>query len=116
MVAQETAPAHDPLVDALVEALGAERGAVVDVSANRTTLELNGDKAQAVLEKGSPVDLHPRAFAIGRAVTTVVGPIPVLLWKVEATTYRLFPRSSFADYLARWLLDAMSEYDGPAVP
>lgn len=116
VVAKETAPAYDPLVDALLEALGVERGAVVDVSANRTTLELSGEKARAVLEKGCPVDLHPRAFTPGRAVTTVVGPIPVLLWQVEATTYRLFPRSSFADYLARWLLDAMSEYDGPAVP
>ncbi len=116
VVAHETSPAHDPLVDALVEAQGVERGAVVDVSANRTTLELSGEKARAVLEKGCPVDLHHRAFAPGRAVTTVVGPIAVLLWQVEATTYRLFPRSSFADYLARWLLDAMSEYDGPAVP
>ncbi len=115
VVAQETAPAYDPLVDALTEALGAERGAVVDVSANRTILELSGEKARAVLEKGCPVDLHDRAFTAGRAVTTVVGPIAVLLWRVEATTYRILPRSSFADYLARWLLDAMAEYVEPAV-
>lgn len=115
VVAQEAAPAHEPLVDALIAALGTERGAVVDVSANRTTLELSGEQARAVLEKGCPVDLHPRAFTPGRAITTVVGPIPVVLWQVAPTTYRLFPRSSFADYLARWLLDAMSEYDGPAV-
>ena len=91
-------------------------GSVVDVSANLTTLELSGPAAREVLEKGCPLDLHPRAFGPGRAVSTTVGPIPVLLWQLDdSPTYRLLPRSSFADYLARWLIDAMSEYGGPRV-
>ncbi|MGQ4386157.1 sarcosine oxidase subunit gamma [Streptomyces sp. SAS_270] len=101
----------------LREALGTDPGSVVDVSANRTALELSGPAAREVLEKGCPLDLHPRAFAAGQAVSTTVGPIAVLLWQVDDTpTYRLFPRSSFADYLARWLIDAMSEYRRPEVP
>ncbi|WP_406011197.1 sarcosine oxidase subunit gamma [Streptomyces sp. NBC_00637] len=101
----------------LREALGTDPGSVVHVSANRTTLELSGPAARQVLEKGCPLDLHPRSFAPGRAVSTTVGPVAVLLWQVDDTpTYRLFPRSSFADYLARWLIDAMSEYQGPEVP
>ncbi|MBT2444489.1 sarcosine oxidase subunit gamma [Streptomyces sp. ISL-36] len=101
----------------LREALGADPGSVVDVSANRTTLELSGPAARAVLEKGCPLDLHPRAFGPGQAVSTTVGPVAVLLWQVDdVPTYRLFPRSSFADYLARWLIDAMSEYRAPEVP
>lgn len=100
----------------LVAALEGGPGSVVDVSANRTTLELSGPSAGRVLAKGCPLDLHPRGFAPGRAVASTVGPVPVLLWQVAESTYRLFPRSSFADYLARWLLDAMSEYDGPEVP
>ncbi|MEV6243411.1 sarcosine oxidase subunit gamma family protein [Lentzea sp. NPDC051838] len=94
----------------LVEALAGESGSAVDVSANRTIVELSGPFARDVLEKGCPVDLHPRAFGPGQAVQTTVGPVPVLLWQVGDETYRLFPRSSFADYLARWLIDAMSEY------
>ncbi|AQW54726.1 sarcosine oxidase subunit gamma [Streptomyces violaceusniger] len=98
-------------------ALGADPGSVVDVSANRTTLELSGPAARQVLEKGCPLDLHPRAFGPGHAVSTTVGPVAALLWQVDgAPTYRLFPRSSFADYLARWLIDAMSEYRGPEPP
>lgn len=97
----------------LQRALAGERGSVADVSANRTVLELSGGQARAVLEKGCPVDLHPRAFVPGQAVTTTMGPVPVLLWQTGAAGYRLLPRSSFADYLARWLLDAMSEYTGP---
>jgi heterotetrameric sarcosine oxidase gamma subunit len=101
----------------LKEALGGDPGSAVDVSANRTTLELSGPAARQVLEKGCPLDLHPRAFGPGRAVSTTVGPVAVLLWQTDdAPTYRLLPRSSFADYLARWLIDAMSEYRGPEVP
>ncbi|EST35537.1 sarcosine oxidase subunit gamma [Streptomyces roseochromogenus] len=101
----------------LRQALATDPGSVVDVSANRTTLELSGPAARQVLEKGCPLDLHPRAFGPGRAVSTTVGPVPVLLWQVDdRPAYRLFPRSSFAVYLAHWLIDAMSEYRGPEVP
>ncbi|TMU96637.1 sarcosine oxidase subunit gamma family protein [Streptomyces sp. DASNCL29] len=101
----------------LRQALAGDPGSVVDVSANRTTLELSGSAARQVLEKGCRLDLHPRAFGPGRAVSTTVGPVPVLLWQLDdAPTYRLLPRSSFADYLARWLIDAMREYRGPEVP
>lgn len=115
VVSDAAAPAADPLVAALAEALAGDPGAVVNVSANRTTLELSGPRAREVLEKGCPVDLHPSAYAPGRAVLTTLGPVPLVLWQVGATTYRLLPRSSFADYLARWLLDAMAEYDGSQV-
>lgn len=98
------------LVADLVEALAGDFGSVVDVSANRTTLELSGAAARQVLEKGCPADLHPRSFGPGDAVTTTLGPVPVLLWQSGPLTYRILPRASFADYVARWLLDAMTEF------
>jgi heterotetrameric sarcosine oxidase gamma subunit len=104
------------LVQQLRGALQGDSGSVVDVSANRTTLELTGPTARAVLEKGCPLDLHPRRFGPGVAVATTVGPVPVLLWQTDGSSYRLLPRSSFADYLARWLLDAMREFRAPEVP
>jgi len=64
-----------------------------------------------VLEKGCPVDLHPRAFGPGRAVSTTLARVPVVLWQTGETSYRLLPRASFADYVARWLLDAMVEFN-----
>ncbi|MDI3388439.1 sarcosine oxidase subunit gamma family protein [Streptomyces sp. B-S-A8] len=107
---------HPCLTAELAQALGGDPGSVVDVSANRTTLELSGPAAREVLEKGCALDLHPRAFGPGNAVATQVGPVPVILWQTdEAPSYRLFPRSSFADYLARWLLDAADEYARPEV-
>ena len=98
------------LADQLAAAVGDEPGVAIDVSANRTVLELSGSRARAVLEKGCPVDLHPRAFGPGRAVSTTLARVPVLLWQTGESSYQLLPRSSFADYVARWLLDAMLEF------
>ena len=104
------------LLQALREALGDDAGQVVDLSANRTTFELNGPRARAVLEKGCSLDLHPREFKAGTALSTEIGNIPVVLWKTGDEAFRLFPRASFADFLGRWLLDAMREYASPEVP
>ena len=100
------------LADQLAAAVGEDPGLALDVSANRTLLELSGPRARAVLEKGCPVDLHPRAFGPGRAVSTTLARVPVLVWQSGQSSYRLLPRSSFADYVARWLLDAMLEFTG----
>jgi sarcosine oxidase subunit gamma len=101
---------------ALVEALGDGAGQVVDLSANRTTLELAGPRARAVLEKGCSLDLHARVFKTGTAMSTEIGGIPAVLWKTAEEEYRIFPRASFAEFLGRWLLDAMREYASPEVP
>jgi len=87
--------------------LPGERGLVVDVSANRTTLTLSGPSAREVLEKGCPVDLHERSFTPGRAVVTTLARVPVILWQIAPAAYRLLPRTSFAAYVTRWLHDAM---------
>ncbi|MFF2246034.1 sarcosine oxidase subunit gamma [Arthrobacter sp. NPDC058130] len=112
--------AHDSLggdlIGSLVEALGDAPGQVVDLSANRTTFELTGPRARAVLEKGCALDLHPRSFIPGTAVNTEVGNIPVVLQKTGDESFRLFPRASFAEFLGRWLLDAMREFASPEVP
>ncbi|MFC7401350.1 sarcosine oxidase subunit gamma [Citricoccus sp. GCM10030269] len=85
-------------------------GQVLDLSANRTILELSGASARAVLEKGCHYDLHPRAFGVGMAIATQLGPVPVILHRSGDREFRLYPRASFADYLVHWLLDAMEEF------
>lgn len=114
------APEGSDVAARLTAALDAEPGAVVDLSANRTTLELTGPSARAVLQKGCPADLHPRVFGPGTAVATTLGLVPVLVWRTAdqgaGQTYRILPRASFADYTARWLVDAMTEFAAPEVP
>ena len=99
-----------PLLEDLSRGLGDLPGQVVDLSANRTIIAVEGEQARDLLEQGVPVDLHPRSFGPGQAVTTLLGPAPVLLWQTAEQSYRVLPRASFADYTARWLLDAAREY------
>lgn len=84
--------------------------AIVDVSANRTLLEVAGPSARDALEKGCPADLHPRSFPDGTAITTTLARVPVLLWKVDMDLFRILPRASLAPYVATWLLDAVQEF------
>ncbi|MBM4793731.1 sarcosine oxidase subunit gamma [Streptomyces sioyaensis] len=107
-----------PAIEAVVrDALGDGHGAVVDVSANRTTLEISGPCAREVLEKGCSLDLHPRAFGPGRCAQTLLARAAVILRQIDTgPTYHLLVRGSFAPYLADWLLDAMTEFRSPEVP
>jgi sarcosine oxidase, subunit gamma len=83
----------------------------VDVSAQRTVLELAGPLATAVLAHGCALDLHPRAFGPGSCTQTMLAKAQVVLHQTgPEPTYRLLVRASFTDYLVRWLLDAMTEY------
>ncbi|WP_037604326.1 sarcosine oxidase subunit gamma [Streptacidiphilus rugosus] len=107
--------AQGAIRDLLEPVLDPEYGSLVDVSANRTVLELAGPAARSVLEKGCSIDLHPRVFPPGSCVQTLLSKVQVILRRTivaPGPAYQLFVRPSFADYLARWLLDAMAEYTG----
>lgn len=98
------------VTDALSAALGDLPGQVVDLSANRTTLELRGPRAQEVLDKSCRLDLDPVSFPAGSALVTLLGTVSVILWRVEQDTWRIMPRASFATHTARWLLDGVREF------
>jgi sarcosine oxidase subunit gamma len=119
------------LVEALRGVLAGARGSAVDVSANRTTIEISGRYGRDVLEQGCPLDLHPRAFGPGQCVQTMLARAQVVLWQPGVArggalggaggdgaadpaepVYRALVRGSFADYLAAWLTDAAGEYWG----
>jgi sarcosine oxidase, subunit gamma len=96
----------------LHEALAPHGGAAVDVSGQRTTLRVRGSHSRDVLAKGCSLDLHPRVFTEGTAAQTTLGQAGVILLAVDGIgdDYRILVRSSFARYLADWLLDAAEEY------
>jgi sarcosine oxidase, subunit gamma len=86
-------------------------GSVVDVSAQRTTLELRGPRARDVLATGCSLDLHPRAFGPGRCAQTALERAQVVLHQLDdEPTYELLVAASFAAYAAEWLMDAMEEH------
>ena len=84
----------------------------VDVSAQRTCLRVTGPRARSLLATGCALDLHPRTFHSGHCAQTAVAQASVILMALDdrGTDFRLFVRTSFAGYLADWLIDAAREF------
>ena len=100
---------HD-FVDDVVSRAG-DNAYVMDATGQRARLVLGGPHARTILAHGCAVDLSDSAFPPDRAVSTLVAQTGVVIHRDEhADTYTLFVRSSFADYLADWLVDAATEY------
>ena len=70
-------------------------------------LEIRGVKAHDLLAHGVPIDLDPPAFGPGRCAQTLLAKAQVIIERRdEAPAFQLYIRSSFASYVADWLLDA----------
>jgi sarcosine oxidase, subunit gamma len=94
----------------LAELLQEPGASIVDVSANRTTIEV---RSRELLEHGCTLDLHPRSFHAGHCAQTTIARTQVILWQTsDEPVYRLLVRGSFASYLADWLSDAGSSTTG----
>ncbi|MEW5811170.1 MAG: sarcosine oxidase subunit gamma family protein [Actinomycetota bacterium] len=100
----------EELEAALRSGVAAHGGAAVDVSAQRTSVRVRGAHAPDVLAKGCALDLHE--LRTGSAAQTVLGQAGVILMPMsdDGTDYRVVVRSSFARYLADWLIDAAEEF------
>lgn len=82
---------------------------VVDVSHNYTRLSLSGTGIRALLAKGCALDLHPDVFTPGNCAQTLLAACRVLLCAIDAVSFEVWVRNSFARHLAEWLLDAAAE-------
>ena len=104
--------AGEALEATLREVVTEHGGAAVDVSAQRTTMRLRGTHARDVIAKGCSLDMHPKVFGPGAAAQTMLGRAGVVLIPLDdnGTDYRIIVRSSFARYLADWLIDAAEEF------
>lgn len=97
----------------LEDAVGGGDGAVTDVSGSRVALVLSGSATRDVLASCIAVDLHPRTFAVGHVVQTLLAKAPVTLHLIdERPTWELLVRPSLVDYVVRWLVDAMDGVRG----
>lgn len=114
-----TEPGREGEVQArLASALADRHHQLVDLSDYDTTITVAGHAARAALAKLIALDLHPRAFAVGQAVSTHLAKAVVRLWLVreDATgpAFRLIVRRSHADYVWCLLADAGREWGLPA--
>ena len=109
-----TAPDNETvkLIDDLTKVTLDQHVSIVDVSDNRTCLSLSGQKSWTVLNKTCGMDIHPRTWQTGHCAQTLVARAQVLLAMTNDSEpeFKLFVRNSFAEYLARFLMEAMLEF------
>lgn len=108
-------PADEPLLECALavqlRSVGGDAVSAVDVSAQRTTIDVSGPYARAVLAHGCSLDLHPREFGPGRCAQSQLAKAQIVLHQLDdRPTFRILVRASFAGYLGHWLLDAATEY------
>ena len=99
------------LTAALRQVLTRQHAAVVDLSEARTVITVAGPKAREMLQKGTPLDLHPRAFEPGHCAQTGLTRANIILHQIDASPrYDVYVQNSFADYLWNWMERAAAEY------
>ncbi len=104
LCAEASAPA---VIDSLRAALSGRHAAIVDVSGSRCILRLSGTAVRDVLARGCALDLHPRVFARGVVAQTRLAQAEVILHRGAEDAFDIYVARSFADYLWRWLADAI---------
>lgn len=84
---------------------------VTDISGGNTILIISGEKAQELLEKGTPLDLHASVFGEGQCAQTVLAKANMTIFQpAETLAYTVVIRRSFSDYLGTWMIDAAGEF------
>lgn len=104
-------PAGSPDLEAQLRAAAGVDGAVVEQSGQRISLVISGD-ARGLLAKGTGLDLGPSAFPVGAAQQSHLAQAVVVFLSREQgydARVELLVRTSFARYVADWVLDAASD-------
>jgi len=87
---------------------------VTDITGGQTVVRIEGERAREVLNQGCTLDLHQRVFQVGQCAQSLLAHVPVLISRNSDNgnaicRFDLVVRRSYADYLAKWLLDAARE-------
>ena len=83
---------------------------VVDVSGQRTTVELEGPNAREVLAHLWDQDLREKSFPIASVSQGLMAKAPVIVWHMAPCYYRVMVKRSFAVHLWKALVDAAAEW------
>ena len=83
---------------------------IVDVSGQRTTIELEGPNVREVLAHLWDQDLREKNFPISSVSQGLMAKAPVIVCHIAPFRYRVMVRSSFALHLWKALVDATEEW------
>jgi sarcosine oxidase, subunit gamma len=94
------------LATRLERALAQRPYSLVEVSHRQVALLVHGPQAATLLASGCPLDLDPAAFPVGMCTRTMLAKAEVVLWRTEATAFRVEVWRSFAPYVTQLLAEA----------
>lgn len=83
---------------------------VSDQSHGRVIIRIAGPKARAVLAKGTPVDLHPDAFPVGKSALTQMAHVGIHLTRVGEDAYDLSVFRGFSESYWEWITEQAEEF------
>lgn len=83
---------------------------IVDVSGQRTTIELEGPNACEVLAHLWEQDLRDKSFPAGSVSQGLIAKAPVIVCHMAPQRYRVMVRSSFAVHVWKAVVDAGLEW------
>ncbi len=83
---------------------------VSDQSHGRVIMRIGGPKARNVLAKGTPVDLHPKEFPVGKSAVTQMAHVGVHFTRTGEDDYELSVFRGFAESFWEWLTTQAEEF------
>lgn len=86
--------------------------ALTDVSERNLALAMEGERAEALLQTGCPIELSLAAFPVGRATRTLFESVEIVLWRTAGQAFRVELWRSFAP----WLWEALTLAAGDEAP
>lgn len=96
---------HDELAEKL-----AGIASTSDQSHGRVMIRIDGLKSRAVLAKGTPVDLYPDAFPVGKSAATQMAHVGVHLTRVGKDAFELSMFRGFSESFWEWLTEQSEEF------
>jgi heterotetrameric sarcosine oxidase gamma subunit len=87
-----------------------DSASVIDQSHGRVTFRISGPKSRALLAKGTPVDLHPSEFPIGKSTVTQMAHVGVHLTRTGKDDFELSVFRGFSESFWEWLTEQALEF------
>ena len=97
-------------------ACNAADGALFDVTAGRVGFQITGARAAQFLSAFTPLDLHPRAFAVGSCAQSVFGHVTALIHAPAAETFNLLVARSLQRDTWHALCETGARYGAEVLP
>jgi len=73
-------------------------------------LRISGSRVRDTFAKGLPIDLDPRAFAVGDVASSILAHIGVTIWRADETAYDVAVPRSFAGDFSHWLAESAAVF------